>query len=243
MAEIMQEAADRNVRVEFHRSTRVIVLPVASGRLIDIEEESLLLDDPQIIGRDTKLEKGSTYDCFFKLNEAMYRFSAPIEGTGELVQLNKRRTITGIRISYPSVLGSGQRRQTFRTSLATDVPIPIKVHTTCNTAPEATPIDAMHDTGVLVDASSSGLGIRIDRPLRAGEIGDWSKLFVGFKIPGEIEYTRLLTEIRQVRRVLDNRATRLGVMVLPWPTSGAVSRATAPLDRYLTQVQRRIRAA
>lgn len=242
--EILERALDRSVRIEMHRATDWLVLPVASARLIKADDDSIWLDEPQIIGKTITLSNNSTCECYFVMDDEIYGFKAKVQDLDASFALNESKMIRGIKLKRPTDIIDRQRRQNFRTLLVTEDDIKVTVHSAgTGETPDIVPLDRINDQGMLLDASAAGIGVRVDRPIRKGELEIFDKLFVQFVVPGDPREVAMLTEVRQIRRVLEDTATRLGLMALPWPTNSHLSRTTAPLERYLMQVQRKSRAA
>lgn len=241
--ELLDRAIDRSVRVEIHRSTDWMVLPVASARLIKADDESIWLDKPQVIGKSITLSSNSICECYFQLDDEIYGFKTRVQELDVMFKLNESKGTRGIRLNRPTSILDRQRRQNFRTMLVREDDIFVTVHACGTSRVDCVSIDCWREEGQLLDASAAGLGVRIDRPIRKSELEIFDRLFVRFYVPDDPREITLLTELRQARRVLDNTATRLGLMALPWPNTTHLSRTTAPLERYLMQVQRKSRAA
>jgi len=240
---ILAEAIDRGVRVEFHRFQSGLLMPVASARLVSADGQHLYLDEPHVIGKSIKLSTNADYECYFRLNDELYYFDGTLEATKAKVDLNNAMRTLGVVMKRPAEVRVRQRRQNFRVSLVQESPIRVMLHRAGADRPDAAPLGSRLDEGHLIDASAAGFAIRVDRPIRDHELSVFDRLFISFIVPEPHHEVRVLTELRQIRRVLDNRSTRLGLMALPWPSHGYLSRATMPLDRYIASVQRKWRAA
>jgi len=242
-AALLRTACERSCVLELHRQENHATTPAARARLLGFSKSgNLLLDRPQIIGRRVPLSSGQTVDAFFQIDDDLYTFSAAVVRMDVPVRLNDEKRVFGAEIEAPSVIKLGQRRAAFRTSLALQDPVPVRLHRTSAEDPHQTPVSAHRFSGVITDGSHTGLGVRIEgAPYTRFALYD--HYFLSFTLPGESRETVLLVELRQTREIKSGEAAKLGFLILPWPTQRAADLATQPLQRFLMDVQRRTRRA
>ncbi len=240
--ELLTEAIARNLPLELHRVTGDASIPAARARMLGMDDEHIYLETAQTIGRAVRIHAGDSVDAYFNYSDTIFRFRAEIISCSCTVRLNNDKVIEGWAIRRPKDVVPGQRRDSFRTRLIHEDPISVFMHLTSSEQPDCTPIDVRRFIGTLVDASAGGLGIRIDGQ-SASQFKMYDYLFVRFALPDHPEEVELLTEIRQSRSVLDETAARIGIMAIPFPTEREMVRQLQPLNRHLTEVQRRLRSA
>jgi hypothetical protein len=240
---LLRAACARSSVLELHRAENNAATPAARARLLGFSKSgNLLLDRPQVIGRQVPLGMGQTVDAFFQFDDELYTFATSVLRIDVPVRLNDDKRVFGAEIAAPKLIKKGQRRAAFRTSLALQDPLPVRLHRTSAEDPYQTPISAHRFEGYAVDGSQTGLGVRIEGvPYTRFTLFD--QYFLAFTCPGETEETVLLTELRQRREIKSGQAAKLGFLVLPWPTQRAADIAAQPLHRFLMDVQRRVRKA
>lgn len=236
---LLKEACARNVPLELHLQTVRGIQPVARGRMLKVDEEYVVLETPQVIGRRVAVFPGQEYEAFFTINETLFTFRTKVVETGCSTKLNQLKYTDGLKLLRPQVVRTGQRREAFRTSLALLEDIPVWVHEASAAEPGLVPVHARRFRGRLVDASAGGVGVLLENTVTRFNIYD--PLFIGFTLPGAPKPIAMLVEIRQSRFVLNDTAVRLGLMFLPWPDQVALTRLAAQLTLFLTEVQRSMR--
>lgn len=240
--ELLRLACARSCVVEFHRQIGPSALPAARARMIRIQDGSIFLDTPQVIGRELPLGLGQSVDIFFQLDDELYKFTTVLRRVNIPMKLNATKSIRGAQIDMPRVIVRGQRRQFFRTSLALIEPIPIAIHLTDSANPTATPITARPMSGIILDASPGGFGVRIDNVIYS-RFRIYDHYFLSFHVPGERAPAVLLAELRQSREIRDGESTKLGFLTTAWPDQRTVDRLIQPLQKHLIDLQRRNRRA
>lgn len=237
-AEILAAGCERNARVEIHKHTGDATIPVARARMMCMDEERLYLDEPQTIGKQVEMGKGTAVDAFFSLGDGLFTFSTTVASMNCRVRLNGAKTLIGMALDIPRTIKQGQRRSRYRTSLAMQTPIKVSMHQASSDL-GSSPIDADRVEGRLVDASEGGFGVMLDfdRPLKYKLYEKW---VVQFHIPGEPDLTLLGCELRQIRTIREGESMKLGLLALPWPDQRAMRSQMLPLTKYLTSVERRL---
>lgn len=235
----LREACARNAPLELHRSTAKGTEPVARGRLLAIKDDRLYIEKPQAIGKDLDLGMGQEFRAFFIIGDLLLFFETFIVDPICVLKLNKEKIIHGVALAAPSRLQQGQRREFFRTSLACQAPISVRLHETNPAHPTHCPINARRFEGQIVDASGGGVGVVLEETPRRLRVN--GHYFATFQLPDVDDELVFLVEARQLRPIRDETAVRIGFMFVPWPTPFDLTRKIEPLIRYLTVVQRNLK--
>ena len=240
--ELLKKACARSAVLELHRQQGGVLVPAAKARMIRLEDGLIVLDRPQVIGREVPLGMGQTLDAYVYVDDELYTFQTTMTATDCPVPLNKDKNIMGAKIERPSALSKGQRRQFFRTSLALYDPFPVEFHVTDASAPLETPLGAHHFHGLILDASPGGFGVRVDN-VAYSRFKIYDHYYLSFQAPNQKDNSVFLCELRQARAFRDGESVKLGFLLLPWPSQREVDRRIIPLQRYLTDMQRLARKA
>lgn len=216
-ADLLREATQRAVPIELHRHERNGTVSVAKARLIFDDERNLYLDDPQAIGTPLNFEFGQEVAVFFWLYDTLFTFNASVVAAHCVINLNSRKQVKGIALTRPAQIRKGQRRGSYRISIAASLSIPAILHEADMVEGSACPMDARRwSNGKVVDLSLGGMSVMFDRePPHHFRVG--RSIFVGFTLPLEDREVIALSEIRQIRPLHDGASCRLGLAFLPWP--------------------------
>lgn len=235
----LEDACARNVPLELHSVSYDRAVPAARARMIDLDEDYIYLEKPQIIGRNVRLHKAQLFEAFFNYNDVLFTFKTHVAEPTTAVRLNRQKIVEGLVVERPPAIKPGQRRQYYRTSLAS-IPEPIHamIQETGDVADDPQPDDrGAWQPAAIVDASAGGFGVRIDDG-KYTRYKIYHNYFVRISLPdGRTEIT-VLCELRQVRSLLNGQATKLGMLLLPWPTQAKLNWHIQPLLSFLTQMQR-----
>lgn len=236
--EIIDACCERNTPLEIHKHCSDGAVPVAKARMMCADAERIYLDEPQTIGKDVEMGKGTNVDVFFSLGDDLYTCSTSVASMKCKVRLNEHKTLVGMALDLPTKITKGQRRSRFRTSLAMQAPIPVTMHEAFDDLNSA-PVNAKRFSGRLVDASEGGVGVLLDfdRQRKFKLYGRW---IVEFHLPGESDPTILGCELRQTRTVRENELMKIGFLALPWPSPRAMREQLQPLTRFLTSIERNL---
>jgi len=235
--QLLRDACTRSAVVEFHCQEGRSAEPAARARMVGLTEDALFVDEPQIIGQDPDFKWGARYAAYFHDGDTMYTFLAIVEASKCKLKLNETKTVVGMKLARPHVIEVGQRRQFFRTSLALETPVPIRMHKTDRENPMRTPITALRCEALLLDGSGGGIGVRVDGK-KAGQFKLYDHFFVSFELPTSPRPFLFLTELRQVREIRGGESVKLGLNILDWPDSRQVERNLQPFTQHLNEVQR-----
>lgn len=263
--DILLWAVERDVPVELFRSEQLGRMPAARGRLIAADGDELLLDEVQTIGRDVVLPNGRDVEAYFVFEDKIFHFSTVVAKGVTTVQLNDRKTVAGMSLRMPRKVLEGQRRNSFRVSLALQTKrihaflFPVTAETaaqdpeaedveseTCGPALDVDPgfptqppppTELPVFTASAVDGSESGLGLVLDGD-HTKALSRFEQMWIRLKLPSETVPITLLGELRQARLVSGGRITKLGVLLLPWPNQRAFRREIRPFTEMLREAQR-----
>lgn len=236
--EPLEEACARNVPLELHSLAHERTIPAARARMIDLDEAHIYLEKPQIIGRKVRIHKTQEFEAFFSFADILFTFKTAVVENNATVRLNGRKLVEGLILERPRAVTPGQRRQFFRTSLAV-MPANIEAQIQ-EAADEDEPVPSETAPWMearIVDASAGGFGVRIEEP-NYSKFKIYRNYFVRFNVPEVSQDLTTLCELRQVRPILDGSATKLGFLLLPWPTQGSLNWQLQPLLSFLTKLQR-----
>jgi len=159
--------------------------------------------------------------------------------TGATVSLNQQKLVEGLVITRPASVKVGQRRQFYRTMLATiQEPITGLIQEASDLEESPVPDECgSWVEGVVVDASAGGFGVRIEDS-NYSKFKIFHNYFIKVVLPDSGREVVTLCELRQARSILDGQATKLGFLLLPWPSQAKLNWQIQPLLTFLTTMQR-----
>lgn len=114
----LAEAVARNSPVEIFRTDSIDDAPPGRGRLLELREDVLVLEKVQVIGRDVAFVTGSIVECYFSFKGQLFQFRSKVTETGVPFKLNDQFVVSGMTVERPKEVKVGQRRRSFRVSLA-----------------------------------------------------------------------------------------------------------------------------
>lgn len=236
----LEEACARNVPLELHSISYDRAIPAARARMIELDDDYIYLEKPQIIGRNIRLHKSQLFEAFFNFNDVLFTFKTHVADAAAVVRLNRQKIVEGLVLERPPSIQPGQRRQFYRTSLAS-IPEPIcaALQEACDFGEEEPHPDDGNPwmPASIVDASAGGFGVRIDDS-NYSRYKIYHNYFLRMTLPDGHTDITVLCELRQVRSLLNGEATKLGLLLLPWPTQAKLNWHIQPLLSYLTELQR-----
>ncbi len=240
LATLINEACARNTVIELHRRENHDLIPAARGRMMVARQDTIFVAEPQIIGRDNRLHVGQRVDAFFACSGVILQFETEILSTDETVRLNNQKRVRAYMLSAPKRVTPGQRRGFFRTLVLSEA----NIGATLRHVPRIDPIQCSIVTpafvGTVVDASPLGFGINIPN-VSPSRLKVYDNYFLTFSIPGTMDKITTLAELRQSREIPEINATRVGLMMVPWPSRREHTLSIQPLLRWLNEIQRRTR--
>ncbi|MBO6513218.1 MAG: hypothetical protein JJ974_04560 [Phycisphaerales bacterium] len=124
--ELLREAVDRNTSVGVVHQCRAGYDPLAQGRLLKWDDEGVVIEELQIIGRDIRLRTNDMVEAYLSYDGVMLSFEAKILMVEEPTQLNEHRVVRSLMLSKPMNLRESDRRSAFRASLsgfAEEIPV------------------------------------------------------------------------------------------------------------------------
>lgn len=240
LAALIQEACARNTVIELHRRENHDLVPAARGRMMVTRADKLFVAEPQIIGRDTRLFVGQRVDAFFVSSGVIFQFETEILSTDEMIRLNNQKRVRAFMLSAPTRVTPGQRRGFFRTLVLSEANISAVLRFVPEIDPMYCSIATPPIVGAVVDASPLGFGLNLPN-VTPTRMKMYSNYFITFTIPGTSDKITTLTELRQAREIPEINATRVGLMMVPWPSRREHTLSIQPLLRWLNEIQRRSR--
>jgi c-di-GMP-binding flagellar brake protein YcgR len=233
------EAVARNAPLELHSLSLDRTIPAARARMLEIDDEAVYLEKPQIIGRNVRISVGQAFVGYFTFDDQIYTFPCTVMQSGRRVRLNSRKLVEGLVLSRPDKVDRGQRRQFYRTSLAAvQQPVRATFQEVRESLDEPAPVEhAPWKEATIVDASAGGFGVRVNES-NYSQFKIYHNYFVRLTLPETTTELTTMCELRQVRPILDGQATRLGFLLLPWPSQSRLNWQLRPLLAYLTDLQR-----
>lgn len=224
----IHEHALRALKVACSRSEPVSVVrteyqdsqPHSRGRLIAITDDHIKIDGLQVIGRHAMVGEGDEVTVFYAGEEVIYTFRTTIASTSEPVTLENGVEFDAVVLAQPRTIERGQRRTSFRVSLAmadqtveVEVFGPLEAQVRTGWQPRSGVKPDL--TGTIVDASERGIGllIRDEWHTRFRVFDRWA---CRFTLPESNEVIDILAEVRRAEAIEDvkRRDVRLGMSVL-----------------------------
>lgn len=234
---LLEEASARNRTVELHTFEAGDQLMTARARVLGVEDQHIRLDMPLDAGKHIAFSPGCILDVYLALGDVLYTFRSQLVESGCPIRLNDGTIVEGIRVTRPSAIKPGQRRQDYRVSMASINPITAHIHSVSADDPSAAPCDAQRAHGWLANLSTGGCGLILEAPF-GQEMTSGHPMFVGFRLPIEGPPFIFQAELCQVISVMNGRGTRLGLRFLCWPDQMRYGQAMRPIERFLADMQR-----
>jgi len=116
--EVLGEACDRNTPVCVIRPCETGRQPMARGRLLALNEETIDIEELQVPGLKVEFHLQDDLDAYFSLGRTLYHFRTKLLRSAERKRLNQRMLIPGMTLTRPARLEQGDRRGLFRVSLS-----------------------------------------------------------------------------------------------------------------------------
>jgi len=242
---LLQDACDRNVPLDLqyanpNRAQDQIESDTlyARARLLSINKDTIYLDSPQSIGKQTHLRPGCRVNAYFNLHGTIYSFRSTVTDSNCIVALNRKKTIVGMSMSAPNVVLEAQRREDHRVSLFALDQIEVNIHDAWKDQPGSCQVTAKRFRGYVINLSRGGMAARIegqDRHLI--KVGAW--YYMSFTLPGNGSTLVFLAEARHIHEVHQGQTRRIGFQFLSWPNHKQMREKLAHLGRFLVTAERR----
>jgi len=128
LVQILRDAVDRNATVGIVRLGYSGQDPLAQGRLLSWDKESIGIEQLQVIGRDVRFTLGTRVEVFVKFRDTTVVFESRVDEVYKSEKLNEERNVMSLRLSPPQLLRKGDRRSAFRSSItASGDEIPVRM--------------------------------------------------------------------------------------------------------------------
>ncbi len=115
---ILEEAASRNAPLSMSKPESIGREPMPRGRFLAPENDSIVVENLQVPGRRVDVQIGSTLEAFFQHEGRLYTFSTRVLEMDKPVRLNGDVLVRGMKVTAPSKVEAGNRRQIYRQSFA-----------------------------------------------------------------------------------------------------------------------------
>lgn len=265
----LQAACDRNAPLEIVQTGLAGEEPFARGRMIEIEDDVLMIEEVQIIGKVAKFARQTPVMAFFRFGSRLYEFHSRVVSSDNPVHLNKSLIVPAIELTMPEAVTEGQRRNVYRIPVAAlrepieiefwseSPPNPGKIVLIDTLRPEGDgvcdPMTGGEDAsglllpptrladwrGAMIDASDVGIGMNLVQ-CRLGQIKLFDRGWLRFSLPGDPAGAMTFQiEVRQIRSVREG-VVRVGSLIIESKDRWAHAGKVRRLWSFLTEWQRRV---
>ncbi len=116
--EALLQACSRNAPLEIVQADRAGEEPFARGRMLEIEDGVLMVEQVQMIGKVAKFAKKTPLLAYFRFGHRLYEFRSRVVTVDEAVKLNRALLVPAMGIELPKAVEEGQRRNVYRIPLS-----------------------------------------------------------------------------------------------------------------------------
>ena len=121
-------AAQRNSPLSVVRPEEMGLAPMARGRFLEPDGDTVTIENLQIPGRAVTLRAGHPIEAFFQHDGDVYQFRSRIVRMDTPVRLNEATVVRGMTIAAPTRIEKGNRRNIYRQSFASlNPPVDVQV--------------------------------------------------------------------------------------------------------------------
>lgn len=125
---LLREAVDRNTSIGVVHQSKAGFNPLAQGRLLRWDDDGIVIEELQIIGRDVHFGSGDMIEAYLSFEGSMLSFDAKVLMVEEPTELNSQRIVRSLELTSPQNLRESDRRSAFRASVSgQSVEIPVKM--------------------------------------------------------------------------------------------------------------------
>lgn len=117
-AQALALASGRNSPLSVVRAGELGKSPMARGRFLLPDGDSMMIENLQIPGRQVVLCAGDPIEVYFQHDGVIYQFQSTVLDMHSPVQLNDAMIVGGMRIAAPKSIDRGNRRTIYRQSFA-----------------------------------------------------------------------------------------------------------------------------
>lgn len=123
---LLREAVDRNTSIGVVHQSKAGFNPLAQGRLLRWDDDGIVIEELQIIGRDVRFGSGDTIEAYLTFEGVMLSFDGTVLMVEEPMELNSQRIVRSLELTSPQNLRESDRRSAFRASVSgQSVEIPV----------------------------------------------------------------------------------------------------------------------
>lgn len=245
---ILGQACARNQPITVQFDTIDGQAKTAKSRLLQMDQEHLMIDRPTIKGGLARIPQKSTITVSYSSGGDRYRFRSRA-GKTRSFQLNEKTRIESLEILIPQTVERSQRRRDFRISLAGSGLLNGTLE------PWLEPAGDDPDENVtggdepliqrppkilvrLANLSAGGVRVMVDQAhghgFRAGD-HHW----IEFQLPGEDKAFRICVEIRHVSNHSTTGNSAVGLKFVDDPASRKFRATIRRISRFVAEEQRR----
>ena len=115
--EALREAFERNCPAGFARLGHVGQDPLATGRLLTWEDDTLRVEELQVIGGEIRFGTGDRLECYATLGEDVIAFGAKVVDMARPQRLNDTTIVQSVKLHGPTGVEFGNRRAGYRANV------------------------------------------------------------------------------------------------------------------------------
>lgn len=214
----LREACARNQPIELHYRTARDTVIVARTRLLEINDEYLLVETPSYALGSERIPPGRSVEAHLTIDGTRYRFKTALESKPRLAQLNRETTVRAVALRKPRQLENAQRRAHFRINVFEGTPIHATMVAQRSKDCHVCPIDAKVINGVLINLSVGGLCVLVD-DAEPSDIKIDRNYYVCLPLPHDDRELLMLAKVRHHALVKKSGSLRVAMAFLPWDGS------------------------
>ncbi len=114
----LRDAFERNCPAGFARLGHVGEAPLASGRLLSWDDNSIEVEELQVIGGEIRFGVGDKLECYATLGDDVIAFGAKVVEMARPQRLNESTVVHSIKLEGPTNVEFGNRRGGYRAQLS-----------------------------------------------------------------------------------------------------------------------------
>ena len=114
----LRDAFERNCPAGFARLGHVGEDPLASGRLLSWDDNSIEVEELQVIGGEIRFGVGDKLECYATLGDDVIAFGAKVVELARPQRLNESTVVHSIKLEGPTNVEFGNRRGGYRAQLS-----------------------------------------------------------------------------------------------------------------------------
>jgi hypothetical protein len=268
--EALVEACSRNAPLEIVQIDRAGEDPFARGRMLEIENGVIVIEQLQLIGKVVKFAKKTPVLVYFRFRHKLYEFNSRVMSAEKPVRLNRALLVPAMEILLPSEVEEGQRRNVYRIPLGA-IKDPIRVEVwqqkevpengnytlqegqslegdgvTCSREGGESEEGQILVPSRLADwvgslVDASDIGLGINvEKCRLSDIKQFGELWVRFSLPGDEEGPIAMRVEARQIRSVREGVIRIGLLVIEGSNRWDHAGKVRRLWSFLTELRRKV---